>query len=92
MESCNLSKEEDSLRKKTSTELLLGIYLTKLNEEEKEEEVEEELGVDSSRLGQREEAPHPSLSHSHSLSLTLALSLTLSPRTPTSCCRGRVGA
>lgn len=46
-----LSKEN-----KTSTELLLGIYLTKLN---KEEEEEEGSGTASSRLGQREEAPHP---------------------------------
>lgn len=46
-----LSKEN-----KTSTELLLGIYLTKLN---KEEEEEEGSGAASSRLGQREEAPHP---------------------------------
>lgn len=47
-----LSKEN-----KTSTELLLGIYLTKLNKEEEEEE--EGSGAASSRLGQREEAPHP---------------------------------
>lgn len=46
-----LSKEN-----KTSTELLLGIYLTKLN---KEEDEEEGSGAASSRLGRREEAPHP---------------------------------
>lgn len=45
-----------SKENKTSTELLLGIYLTKLN---KEEEEEEGSGAASSRLGQREEAPHP---------------------------------
>lgn len=54
--SCNLSKE---YKKKTSTELLLGIYLTKLNEEERWRRRKSSCFV-SSRLGQREEAsPHP---------------------------------